>query len=522
MGFNKGFSKRTDFNGVLNFVRNRLSDENPTSMYIRKEILQSKGSDVGAYINDLINTHGAHKNDGFGTTIGGIELILDVNTSGSTYVPWPVTTQIVVPSNASVILRGVKYGRGATSLRWDGTGSYMIHVETGWKTCRVEGMRLVSGGIAYETLVAGDVIVRDCDFVSTKDWAIQTLGDSVIDVLIDRCKWRDCSGGVAVKHQASDLWTINDCSGVRSTNAEVYVNSSTVTIRDCDFEQRGNSLYPFIHYDTGSFNNVIDACRFGNETDEARDAIVCGPLSGTSTDRIQNITISNCYAFGAAGDTKDETKGRSFVRCSSPVTGLNIYGTIVRSRGFLRVIQEDHVDAGIAAHGFHSARIELMNDFVTVGNYGGVGTEFVMGSHAKQIPVIHDETTILASGSTGSWTTTAALDLNTENYYITLSASAAGNARAGYFYTPPTTGTLIVQVEARAGTGDAMRFGFTGTHHETRLTNSWRLYESSYPADAPRANVNHSMWLYIYVGNNVTGASQGDTIQIKNVKVRVE
>jgi hypothetical protein len=504
-----------------------------TTIYIESGSLEAE-SDVGQYLSDLILDHGAHENDGYGMTYGGVELVLErssVEASGSHY---PLLTPICIPNGYSATIRGVGNHRSAVAFEYKGTGSFAVEVGTGNKGMMLTGARFVSGGVLIDGGATGDITIDRCDFVKTKDWVVKTTGSSTIGVKISRCKWRDSEkGGIHIGESACDLWRIDDCVGVRSVDPEVYISAPSVQVLRCNFEQRasGSGDTPFIHIEqtnpTRQWDTLIRDCRFGSEESEIsdsvapRDTIVVGPLASGSanTYRCQGISIIDCYAHGAPDQSPSETKGRSFITLNQPVTGLEIRGGKIERKGYLRIFQENGLfdEQAFSSANFHTGRVSSVRELPAAGDYGAVGLEITHLPHATISPeTVLEETTLLAPGTGSGWTYTAAQVEMTEvsSSYWSVKSKKVGSAIAYKFWNPvETEGDILLEIEARAATTDVFCFGHTGYNNALRLDDTWKTYRTIIPSQL----WDNSTKFTLRVGEP-SNAATDDEIHVKSMK----
>jgi hypothetical protein len=194
------------------------------------------------------------------------------------------------------------------------------------------------GGIEFGEGNRRFMAIRDCVFNDTPQYAIRTIGKSVIGVEVTGCQFTECQGGIDVAYQQSDLWKIEHCHFVRNRGVDLHLATSGVHIRDCDFEVRANHAknfgLPFVHIEPDasakSFvpgNDLIfDACRFGNEPFPPRDCVVVGPLQGLSSSVAGGIWFRDCLFRGANGSVPSQQQGKHAIVLNMPTHGMRIEG----------------------------------------------------------------------------------------------------------------------------------------------------------------------------------------------------
>jgi hypothetical protein len=226
---------------------------------------------------------------------GGDVVILDVPDDKVL----KLESKVTVPDSLSVKL--LAEGPRGMRIEYTGAGNYAIYVESGNRQVQFENIVFWKGGVELEGGVKG-VRFRDCHFDGIGDFAIKTLGESVIDVAIRDCVFHDCAGGVSVGFVHSDLWIISRCAFWRNSDCDVVIGSTGILVEYCDFEIRtqGNLDKPFIHVNYGG--SYVSRCRFGNEVDAwgepPTNIVVVGPLTGATSQTITDIEIVGCKFFG--------------------------------------------------------------------------------------------------------------------------------------------------------------------------------------------------------------------------------
>jgi hypothetical protein len=226
---------------------------------------------------------------------GGDVVILDVPDNEVL----KLESEVTVPDTISVKL--LAPGPRGARIEYTGAGDYAIYVEAGNHQVQFENVVFWKGGVELEGGVKG-ARFNDCHFEGIGDFAIKTLGESVIDVAVRDCVFHDCAGGISIGFLHSDLWVISRCVFWRDYDCDIVINTTGVLVEYCDFELRrfGYQDKPFIHLNYGG--SYVSRCRFGNEVDAwgepPTNIVVVGPLSGATAQTITDIEITGCKFFG--------------------------------------------------------------------------------------------------------------------------------------------------------------------------------------------------------------------------------
>ncbi len=263
-----------------------------------------------------------------------------------------VSVDTTAPTSVKKMIALVGTAPQGVSIRMDGTDQYIFHVEKtgdGDQATSFERLNLLYGGITYDGGVRRFHAVRDCTFRCYPDWAIKTLGSSVINFDVTRCYFTEgtgsSGGGISIGFDQSDLWKISHCTFVRNKGVDLFIGTTGVHVEDCDFEVRmdtsSNYANPFVHISLGGDVRFIN-CRFGNEQDvnhrPPRDLVVLGPLSGSSSSAIKDVIFDGCFFRGAQASVPTDTSARTVFRLAAPTQGLKIVNPTVHA--YLEFVRE--------------------------------------------------------------------------------------------------------------------------------------------------------------------------------------
>lgn len=230
-----------------------------------------------------------------------------------------VTQRIDIPATKNICLMGDS-SHSARIFMDNVSENYIFRVVAGdgQRPTIFEKLILHKGGIEYESGARRFHAIRDCVFSNAPEWAVRTLGISVIDVRIEDCQFTECVGGINIAYEQSDVWRISHCSFIRNSGVDLKIQTSGVHVEHCDFEvKQTNATNPFVQIcnDSGAVrpgNDVIfHGCRFGNEANPPRDCVVIGPLDSVSTSSTGSIWFDKCLWRGANGQTPSSTQGKN-------------------------------------------------------------------------------------------------------------------------------------------------------------------------------------------------------------------
>lgn len=215
---------------------------------------------------------------------------------------------------------------------------------TGWGSKTFTGLFFDRAGVGLEGDVRGGITFSNCFFDSTPSWAIEFLGMSVVDGLIEKCKFNRCLGGIGILYQACDLWRIQSCRFVRMGNSGVYIKSSGVAVDDCNFENTdgdvaNSNLNPYIVIEPGARDDGLSGsslfagglcsvtnCRFGDEVGTGngppRESIRLGPEDPT-TGTMTGINVVGNYFRGANSPYPDSDHANNAILVTKDVARSN-------------------------------------------------------------------------------------------------------------------------------------------------------------------------------------------------------
>jgi hypothetical protein len=453
-----------------------------------------------------------------------------------------IATQVSIPAGKSIVfMADGGMGRASVLVEWTGAGSYAWHIVAGQRTVRWYGVMFYKGGVEIEGNTRKDIGFYNCGFQETPDYAVQTLGPSVIEVTFDHCIFAENMGDVFNAFRQSDVWTYKNCSFLTGYRENIRLRSSGQHFVDCDFEVRhgptaqtsaGNEKYPYVWLDTGDSVNVgssdihFTRTRFGNEPNAPRYVFVVGPDldEGTNEIQVSAVTLSQCQIRGTVGNTPTADSADAVIFAGSPLLGWNFVACEFFAYNYF--VKEAYL-ASVTGGGKNYNNKVIGGDDPpnTIRMFSGGGDgEFGVGWEIAPTRLQSREGTtrgnlLKATEAMDTWTlsgVTVAKDatdpLGTANSAYTVTRTASGNASLRKT-SNTTDGTPVVfSVWAKAGTANTMRLNVsTSTNHERgfyrpiRLSTSWRRYWIVVPSYESST----SLFVYILVGTETDGLSSG-------------
>jgi hypothetical protein len=234
-------------------------------------------------------------------------------------------------------IRFVSDGPFGAHLRFDGSGDpYIFRSGSGKRAHLFEHLVFDGGGVQLDGGARGITDFLTCSFAGTADFAIKTLGRSVIGGRVVNCEFAETAGGIGILHSACDLWVIGPNSRfVRMDGVGAACHSSGVTVIDCNFENKalGAERQPHVRIAPdepfgGGLSKLV-RCRFGGEV--GRDAsgppetyVVLGPpepVRGT----MAGIVVEGCE-FQRRNGGPTPTSGVHAIRLTKAVRETRIIG----------------------------------------------------------------------------------------------------------------------------------------------------------------------------------------------------
>jgi len=283
---------------------------------------------------------------------------------------YSIDEKIDVTSTKSILFRsespiGARIKQTNTEL----TAIFLVKAST--RFVGFKNLAFHKGGVELEGQCRERTMFSSCSFEQTPDYAIKTLGQSVVGVDVFWCLFSSCAGGIKIADPNCDLWTIRKCAFWRNTACDISINSTGVRVNDCDFEIRETTSInqPCINIRFG--NNSITNCRFGNEYTggygPARDIIVVGEIDTPSAGTIMDISILNNSFMGMVTPTASMAK-HAIVFNKGPVRVRIANNDFRKHYGALLMLNY----TGACLNSYFMGN--TIDQFQTAGTFGGTGT----------------------------------------------------------------------------------------------------------------------------------------------------
>jgi hypothetical protein len=437
-----------------------------------------------------------------------------------------ITTKVTIGAFKSVELRG-EGSHSSVLIRWGGVGDYWLRIAAGQRVAAVRNLNMNDGGIEIEGNTRKHWGMFDCTFKDAPDYAIKTLGSSVIDGMIDNCLFAECANGVFFAYDQTDINVIRNCAFLVTTGTAIHLRTSGVHVIDCDFERNGLNIHLDKHADgTATGDLRFTNCRFGNEgTAPVYEILVGQDTSTTGSAIIGYVTFIGCYFRGLYA--ADPLESQAILKLMNPVRDFTFIGC--NFWDYLNFAEEDYfVDHG--AKNVQNNTIIGPQPKAGLGfTKGGVGWELTPAP--RQLSADSD-----VSSDTGEdvvniaiWTTddvTVAKDATdptgAANNAYTITRTGSGNAGIS-----EAVGNLdtdyehyVFSVWARAVDEYKMRLAYISAGNWIylnvliQLSDQWRKYWITFPSAAAGTSGN----VHTLIGQETDGKSTGE-IEVWNPKL---
>jgi hypothetical protein len=234
-----------------------------------------------------------------------------------------VQTKVEIPTAKSVELRG-EGAHSSVLVRWAGGGGYWLRINQGYRVAAVRNLNMNDGGIEIEGDTRNHWGVFDSTFRGVPEWAIKTLGPSVIGGTLSNVLIADSTNGIYFANRQSDLNVLNNIVFLKIPGTALRLRTSGVHAVDCDFEICGLPLHLDEKYPDFAFGDLrFTRCRFGPEHPSPKYEILAGKENKIGKHYISDVVFSQCL-FRSNPESADE--GRAVLKLTNPVQRMQFIG----------------------------------------------------------------------------------------------------------------------------------------------------------------------------------------------------
>jgi hypothetical protein len=404
--------------------------------------------------------------------------------------------------------------------RWTGDGGYWLRIAPGQRVAALRNLNMNGGGVEIEGNVRKHWGFYDCTFKDAPEWAIKTLGPSVIGGTFNRLTLAENANGIYFAHEQSDVNVLNCVAFLNIPGTALRLRTSGIHAYDIDFERCGLSIhldedYPDVAYGDIRFSRV----RFGNESPSPKYEVLVGRDENTTNHAmIADVVFSDCMFRSTP---RNENEGRAVLKLMNPVNEMQFIGCKFWP-GYKLFAEEDYFPA-VGARNVKSNVIigsQPPQDF----SHGGVGwTQIPSENEHVSVKSEKDITNIF------SWqkddVTVAQDALSPENiedaYTITRTDAGNSSIRKYVKQLDDEYEHYTFSVWARMVDEDVMRLACLTANNKwvylnkpIKLIKRWRQYWITVPSKA-MADV---MSVYILIGTETDGKSTGQ-IEVWNPQI---
>lgn len=460
-------------------------------------------------------------------------------------VAYRFASTVEIPSTRQILIQGPS--PHSSRIVCDEGVDYAFRIMSGQRATGIRQLLFHRGGIEIQTNVRLHTDIRDCWFESTPDYAIATIGMSVISVEIAMCFFSDCAGSINIAFSASDLVYIKRCSFIRGHTApSIRTNTTGVVVEDCDFETRvsASSAQPYLHMEgLNEGRCLIRYNRFGDESfpgfGPPVEAIRIGPMGDSIANAMVDVLIEG-NDFAGTNGTPSDTEGTHAVTINQPVRGLRFVDNRFATEYYGPLINESYADLSNGREALSTSNVWRGNVVAggayDVFSHGGITFGGVLAPESQRATqnMLQNTEDLAAAG----WTLTNATATKdatgpgdvASSAYTLEKLEAGGASTRGLPNLLATGGPIVFSVWMRAGTHNYGRIAIrdndnsrwlTGLHTPIQLTSRWVRYHVVAPNPAVGANLSPHI-LFGVSGTAATGTIEFAAPQMEHGSLPTE